>query len=199
VKRGVFILDAILGTPPAPPPPNIPALEDAAPASKLRTMSLRETLALHATQPLCASCHMRMDPLGLALENFNAMGVWRTTDAGQPIQPAGQLATGETFADVRELKKVLVTSRHLDFYRAFSAKLFTYALGRGVEYYDVLTLDQMVAALEASGGRPSAALQTLLQSAPFQQRRARSITTAQNFPLTSSTHALAQAGAPTSP
>ncbi len=171
VKRGVFILDAILGTPPAPPPPNIPALEDVAPAEKLRAMTLRESIALHAKEPLCRSCHNRMDPLGLALENFNAMGRWRTSDLGQPIETAGKLITGETFADVRELKHVLATARHRDFYYAFSQKLLTYALGRGVEYTDTTAVDALVAQLESSGGRLSALLQGIVNSAAFQQRR----------------------------
>lgn len=171
VKRGVLILDAILGTPPAPPPPNIPALEDAAPADQLRAMSLRDTLALHAKNAACHSCHSRMDPLGLALENFNAMGAWRTSELGQPIQPAGKLITGESFADIRELKHILVTTRHRDFYACLSEKMLTYALGRGVEYYDVDTLDELVAKLEASGGRPSALLHAIVDSVPFQQRR----------------------------
>ncbi|MEO6246873.1 MAG: DUF1592 domain-containing protein, partial [Opitutaceae bacterium] len=171
VKRGVFILDAILGTPPAPPPPNIPSLEDAAPAAELKTMNLRDTLALHAKDPMCNSCHSRMDPLGLALENFNAMGMWRTTDAGQPVQTAGKLITGETFADVRELKHVLATARRRDFYECVSEKLLTFALGRGLDYRDVATTDQLVAALEASGGKPSTLLRAIVNSAPFQQRR----------------------------
>lgn len=171
VKRGVFILDAILGTPPAPPPPNIPALEDAASPEKLRQMTLRENMALHATNPLCASCHSRMDPLGLALENFNALGQWRTTEMNHPIEPAGQLITGEKFADIRGLKRILATDRRQDFYRCVSEKLFTYALGRGVEYSDTEIIDQLVAQLEASGGRPSVLIRGIIASAPFQQRR----------------------------
>jgi hypothetical protein len=171
VKRGVFILDVILGTPPAPPPPNIPALEEAASAAKLSKMSLRETLALHASDALCRSCHNRMDPLGLALENFNAMGMWRTSELDQPIQTAGKLITGETFADVRELKHVLATARHRDFYYALTEKLLIYALGRGLDYRDTTTVDQLVAALEESGGKPSALLRALVMSAPFQQQR----------------------------
>lgn len=171
VKRGVFILDAILGTPPAPPPPNIPPLEDAASPEKLRSMSLRETLALHATNPVCYSCHSRMDPLGLALENFNAMGMWRTTDGGQPVQPAGKLITGETFKDIRELKHVLATSHRRDFYYCVSEKMLTYALGRGLEAYDATTLDQLVAQLEASGGNAATLVRAIVNSTPFQQRR----------------------------
>lgn len=171
VKRGVFILDSILGTPAAPPPPDIPSLEDAASPEKLRSMTLRENMALHATNPLCASCHSRMDPLGLALENFNAMGQWRTADMNQPIEAAGKLITGEKFADIRELKRILATAHRGDFYRCVSEKLLTYALGRGVEYYDTDTLDQLVAKLEAAEGRPSALIRGIIESAPFQQRR----------------------------
>ena len=171
VKRGVFILDAILGTPAPPPPPNIPPLEDAAPAAARRMLSLREALALHATDPLCHSCHSRMDPLGLALENFNAMGMWRTSELNQPIQTGGKLITGEAFADVRELKHILATRHHRNFYYNLAEKLLTYALGRGLEYYDVATVDQLVDQLEISGGKPSALLQGIVNSAPFQQRR----------------------------
>ncbi len=182
VKRGVFILDAILGTPPAPPPPNIPALEDAASAAELKKMNLRETLALHAKDPMCNSCHSRMDPLGLALENFNAMGMWRTSDSGQPVQTAGKLITGETFSDVRELKHVLATARRHDFYECVTEKLLTYALGRGLDYRDVATTDQLVAQLEASGGKLSALLRGIVNSAPFQQRRQSNATLVQANP-----------------
>jgi hypothetical protein len=173
VKRGVFILDAILGTPPAPPPPNIPSLEDAASPEKLRGMTLRETLALHASNPLCASCHSRMDPLGLALENFNALGQWRTQEMNHPIDSAGKLITGESFADIRELKRILATQHRGDFYRNVSEKLLTYALGRGVDYTDTDTLDQLTARLEATEGRPSALIAGIVESAAFQQRRNR--------------------------
>jgi hypothetical protein len=112
-----------------------------------------------------------MDPLGLALENFNAMGAWRTTELGQPIDPKGKLITGEEFSNVQELKRILVTEHREDFYHAFSEKLLTYALGRGVEYYDVDTLDQLVSQLEHAEGRPSALIRGIIESAPFQQRR----------------------------
>ncbi|HYC70153.1 MAG TPA: DUF1592 domain-containing protein [Opitutaceae bacterium] len=172
VKRGVFILENILGTPPAPPPPNIPALEDAATKEQLAKMSLRETLALHAANPLCASCHSRMDPLGLALENFNALGRWREQDQAQAIQPAGQLITGEKFTNIQGLKHILATSRRRDYFYAISEKLLTYALGRGLEHTDMDTLDHLVARLEAADGRPSALLSGIVESAPFQRRRA---------------------------
>ena len=171
VKRGVFILDSILGARPPPPPPNIPALEDAASPEKLRTMTLRENLALHATNKSCAACHSRMDPLGLALENFNAMGAWRDAELNRPIDPGGKLITGESFKNIRELKHILATNHRRDFYYCLTEKLLTFALGRALDYYDVDTVDRLVAQLEASGGRPSALLQGIVNSAPFQQRR----------------------------
>ena len=172
VKRGVFILNSILGTPPAPPPPNIPPLEEAASKEELAKMSLRDTLALHAKNPMCRSCHNRMDPLGLALENFNALGQWREMDMNQPVQASGELITGEKFANIQELKRVLVTSHRRDYYYCMVDKLLTYALGRGLDYTDTDTVDQLVAKLEAAGGRPSVLLQGIVESVPFQQRRA---------------------------
>jgi hypothetical protein len=134
-------------------------------------MTLRENLALHATNKSCASCHSRMDPLGLALENFNAMGAWRDSELNRPIDPGGKLITGETFANVRELKHILATRHRRDFYYCLTEKLLTYALGRTLDYTDVETVDRLVAQLEDSGGRPSVLLQGIVNSAPFQQRR----------------------------
>jgi hypothetical protein len=171
VKRGVFVLDNILGLPPPPPPPDIPPLEDAAKSSENRNPTLRELLALHREQPLCSSCHNRMDPLGLALENFNAMGMWREKEQGQPIDAAGKLITGETFSNVKDLKRILASKHQLDFYHALTEKLLTYALGRGVEYYDIETVDQIVARIVKADGRPSALLMGIVESAPFQKTR----------------------------
>jgi mono/diheme cytochrome c family protein len=172
VKRGLFILDNILGLPPAPPPPDIPALEEAVAGLKGPLPTLRETLKLHRSQPLCNSCHNRMDPLGLALENFNALGRWRDKERNQPIDSAGQLITGESFTNVRELKRILVTKHYRDFYRCLSEKMLTYALGRGLDYHDVQTVDEIVARLEKENGRPSVLLMGIIESAPFQKRRA---------------------------
>ncbi len=178
VKRGMFVLENILGTPPPPPPPDVPDLEEAAKEFKDKEPKLSEMLALHRANALCASCHERMDPLGLAFENFNAMGNWRDTEAKQPIDPAGKLATGEKFANVRELKRVLVTDRRADFYRCLTEKLLTYALGRGLEGYDTHTIDQIVEKLEREQGRMSVLLFGVIDSAPFQKMRARSPDTA---------------------
>jgi Protein of unknown function (DUF1592)/Protein of unknown function (DUF1588)/Protein of unknown function (DUF1587)/Protein of unknown function (DUF1585)/Protein of unknown function (DUF1595)/Planctomycete cytochrome C len=169
VKRGLFILDNILGIPPPPPPPNIPPLEDAAKGVTNHAPSLRETLALHRENPLCSSCHNRMDPLGLALENFNAMGLWRTQEFEQPIDATGKLITGEEFKDIKDLKRILVKNHYKDFYRTLTEKMLTYALGRGLEYYDVETVDQIEARLEQADGHPSALLMGIVESAPFQK------------------------------
>jgi len=176
VKRGLFILDNLLGTPPAPPPPNIPPLEDAAKAAKGKPITLRETLALHREQPLCSSCHNRMDPLGLALENFNAMGMWRDQERSQPIDATGKLLSGESFTNVKELKKILATRHATEFYRTVTQKLLTYALGRGLEYYDVETVDDIVNQLQKSDGRPSVLLSGIINSAPFQKTRSFNLT-----------------------
>lgn len=171
VKRGVFILDNILGLPAAPPPPNIPALEAVASPEEIKKMTMRQQIAVHAENGLCRSCHNRMDPLGLALDNFNALGVWRDSEFNQPIDPSGKLISGETFAGIRELKDILVTSRRADFYHCLSEKLLTYALGRGMEYSDTTLLDDLVQRLDQSGGKMSTLLKGVIESAAFQQRR----------------------------
>ena len=171
VKRGLFILDNLLGTPPPPPPPNIPALEDSFGSRRRTVPTLRETLAQHREQPLCSSCHDRMDPLGLALENFNAMGMWRNEERGKPVDATGQLITGETFQDIRDLKHLLVTKHQADFYRNVTEKLMTYALGRGTEFFDVGTVDTIVDRLLAENGRASLVLTGIIDSAAFQRTR----------------------------
>jgi len=171
VKRGLFLLDNFLGTPPPPPPPDVPVLEDAEKAFKDREPTLRETLEIHRDKPLCNSCHSRMDPLGLALENFNALGQWRDAERRQPLDTAGRLVTGETFSGVRDLKRLLRGEHRTDFYRCLTEKLMTYALGRGLDAADVDAVDRVVDRLEASHGRFSALLTSVIESAPFQKRR----------------------------
>jgi hypothetical protein len=171
VKRGLFILDNFLGTPAPPPPPNIPALEATEKDFGDHDPTLREALKLHREKPLCASCHQRMDPIGLAFENFNAMSMWREKERNQTIDAAGTLITGETFTSVSELKRILATEHREDFYRCLTEKLMTYALGRGLEYYDVESIDQIVQRLEKEEGRFSALLMGVIESAPFQKMR----------------------------
>jgi hypothetical protein len=171
VKRGLFVLENILGTPPPPAPPDVPALEDAAKNFGGREPKLSEMLAVHRENKLCSSCHERMDPLGLAFENFNAMGAWRDTESRQPIEVAGQLVTGEKFASVTELKRVLTHERRLDYYHCLTEKLMTYALGRGLDYRDTDTLDRIVTELERSGGKMSSLVFGVIESVPFQKLR----------------------------
>ena len=171
VKRGLFVLDNILGMPPPPPPPDIPNLEEAEGEFHDREPTLRESLEVHRAQPLCSSCHNRMDPLGLALENFNALGMWRDKERGQAIDASGKLISGEPFQDIREVKRVLATNHQREFYQCLTEKLLTYALGRGLEYYDVHSVDGIVERLEKEEGRFSALLMGVVESAPFQKRR----------------------------
>lgn len=183
VKRGLFILDNILGTPPPPPPPDVTALEDAAKGIKDRPVSLRETLALHREKPLCSSCHNRMDPLGLALENFNAMGMFRDAERGQPIDATGTLISGESFTDIRELKHILATRHARDFYHTLTEKMLTYALGRGLAAYDVETVDQITDRLLKADGQPAALFAGIVASAPFQKTRATAPPSESSLPL----------------
>jgi mono/diheme cytochrome c family protein len=171
VKRGLFILENILGTPPPPPPADIPPLEEAAGKISGRPATLRASLALHRQQASCASCHNRMDPLGLALENFNALGRWREKEQGQPIDAAGKLVTGESFQGITELKRILIDRHQREFERCLSEKMLTYALGRGLDSLDVETVDRLVDRLETAGSRPSALLLGIVESIPFQRQR----------------------------
>jgi hypothetical protein len=171
VKRGLYILENILGTPPPPPPNNIPPLESAADEVKDHEPTVRELQEIHRRDPLCHSCHARMDPLGLALENFNALGMWRDEEHDQPIDASGTLLTGEEFDGIRELKRILAEEHRLDFYRCLTEKLLTYALGRGLEYYDEHAIDQIVAQLDQENGKFSILVKGVIESAPFQRQR----------------------------
>jgi mono/diheme cytochrome c family protein len=171
VKRGLYILDNILGSPPAPPPPNIPALEDSGKKVGGHIPTVREAMVLHRSQPSCASCHARMDPLGLSLENFNALGRWRDKERSDPVDASGKLLSGESFKEIRELKKILVDRHRREFYACLTEKLLTYALGRGLEAYDVHTVDSIVDRLERESGHASVLIAGIIESTPFQKRR----------------------------
>jgi len=166
VKRGLFILDNILGTPPPPAPPDVPALEEVRQRGKRLTM--REQLELHASEALCKSCHSRMDPLGLALEKFTYIGQFEDED---DVETAGKLLTGEEFTTVKELSQVLASERKIDFYRCLTEKMLTYALGRGLEYYDTPTVDIIVDDMLANDGKLRDMIHSVVDSAPFQKRR----------------------------
>src|SRR5262249_28666157 len=116
-------------------------------------------------------CHARMDPLGLALENFNALGRWRDKERTTPVDATGMLITGEPFQDVRELKRLLVERHRQEYYRCLTEKMLTYALGRGLEDYDVEAVDTIVSRIEKAEGHASALIAGIVESAPFQKRR----------------------------
>jgi mono/diheme cytochrome c family protein len=170
VKRGLFVLENLLGTPTPPPPPNVPQLDDAR-KRKGKKLTMRQIMEAHRRDPLCSSCHARMDPLGLALEDYNALGVWRDREDGKPIVTAGQLITGEKFAGARELAQVIATQRRTDYYRCLAEKMLTYAIGRGVDYHDAPAIDRLVDSMNRDGGKMQSLILELVSSAPFQMRR----------------------------
>ncbi len=170
VKRGLFVLDNILGTPAPPAPPGVPELEEVA-HQQDKPLTMREMMVIHREKPICASCHQRMDPIGLGLENFNALGQYRKTEEGQPIDSGGQLITGEKFSDVASLKTILADDRREDFYRCMSEKLLTYATGRGPEYFDAVTVNDLVERLKKNKGSLKELVVGVIESAPFQKRR----------------------------
>ena len=142
VKRGKWVLDQILGTPPPPPPPDVPSL----PEEKQLTGSLRKVMEQHRENALCASCHQRMDPIGFAFENYDAVGAWRDKDGGFAVDPSGVLPGGQSFQGPAELKAILRGKKDL-FSRCLTEKVLTYALGRGLEYYDRCAVDEILEAL----------------------------------------------------
>ncbi len=160
-------MENILGTPPPPPPPNVPDLDEQQSALK---GSLRQQMEQHRTNTLCASCHQKMDPLGFGLENFDGIGAWRTVDGKFPIDATGTLPGGEQFDGPAELRKVLLGKADL-FRRNLSEKLLTFALGRGLEYYDKCAVDEIVRNVTQNDDRFSALVIGIVKSDSFQKRR----------------------------
>lgn len=169
VLRGKFVLENLLGTPPPPPPPNIPSLDEEAHGDGPAT--LRGRLELHRSQPSCAACHALIDPIGFALDHYDALGRWRTEAEGHPVDPRGRLATGEAVASPEDLAAVLAGPRREQFLHHFAGTLLTYALGRGLYYYDRPTVARIVRAAEARGGTLPAYVHAVVESVAFQQRR----------------------------
>lgn len=167
VIRGNWILKNLIGEPPPPPPPNVPALEDNTVAASL---PVRERLKAHRANEACAGCHQIMDPVGFALENFDAVGRWRTIEAGQPIDASGGLPDGAKFVGAAGLEQALLARPEL-FVRTLAEKLLTFALGRGIEYYDAPAIRKIVADARADNDRFSRVIIGIVQSTPFQMRR----------------------------
>jgi hypothetical protein len=168
VIRGKWILANILGTPPPPPPPFVPALKES--SGEGRTLSMRERMAEHRANPACAGCHKLMDPIGFSLENYDAVGRWRTAEDGKAIDASGGLPDGSKFDGVTGLQQALLSRPEL-FVGTFTEKLLTYALGRGVEYYDAPAVRKILADTSANDFRFSSTILGVVNSTPFQMRR----------------------------
>ena len=168
VKRGKWVLENLLGTPPPPAPPGVPELDKAE-----LTGTLRQRMEQHRSDPACASCHKLMDPVGLALENYDAIGRWRTIDYGQPIDASGELPDGEKIKGPADLIRNIGGKNADKFVRCLSEKLLVYGLGRGLEYYDRCAIDKIQAKLIQDDYRFSTLIYEIVSSDPFQRKGVR--------------------------
>jgi mono/diheme cytochrome c family protein len=162
--RGRWLLANLLGAPPPPPPPNVPALKD--PGQDGQPRSLRERMEIHRQNPACASCHQRMDPLGFSLENFDALGKWRTESDGAPIDAAASLPDGTRFEGVVGLRQLMASHKE-DFVRTFTEKLLAYAIGRGIALSDMAAVRKIAREAALQGDRWSAVIWGIVSSPPF--------------------------------
>jgi hypothetical protein len=167
VKRGKWILENLFDAPPPEPPPNVPQLAEG--DSSQLTGSLREQMERHRADPACASCHKMMDPLGFGLENYNAIGAWRDRDGTIEIDATGELPSGQTFDGPQELRHLLL-QRQDDFRRCLSEKMLTFALGRGLEYYDACAVERIVNRLQTDDDRFAIVVEEIVKSPAFRQR-----------------------------
>lgn len=162
--RGRWLLASLLGAPPPPPPPNVPSLKD--PGQDGQPRSLRQRMEVHRQNPACASCHQRMDPLGFALENFDALGKWRTESDGAPIDATGSLPDGTQFEGIAGLRKLMASHKE-DFVRTFAEKLLAYAIGRGIELSDMPAIRKIARDAAQEDNRWSAVIWGIVTSPPF--------------------------------
>jgi hypothetical protein len=166
VLRGKFVLENLLGGPPPEPPPNVPALET---SNDGKQLTMREAMAMHRENPACRVCHAAMDPIGFSLENYDAVGKWRTQFAGQAIDASGLLPDGNTFDGPDGLRGLLL-ERPDDFVGTITEKLMRFALGRSLEYYDMPEVRGIVRAAREDDYRWSSVILGVIKSAPFQMR-----------------------------
>jgi len=169
VLRGAWILENLLGTPPPPPPPNVPLLDEDAKAGA-SPRSVRERLALHRENPVCGSCHSRIDPMGFALENFDVLGKWRDKEGNQPVDASAELLDGTRFEGPMGLRKVLLERKDL-FVRNLASKLLGYALGRGLTLEDSCTVDDIVSKVKQNNYSSRTLLEEVVLSRPFRFQR----------------------------
>jgi hypothetical protein len=169
VQRGKWILDNLLGSPPPPPPPDVPDL--VAHAKDGRPLTMREAMEQHRANAICSSCHARMDPIGFALENFDGVGHWRDKDGSSTIDASGKLPGGTQFEGPAGLKKLMVTNYADQFRTTITEKLLTYALGRGLESYDMPAVRSIQRQAAQDNYKMSALIAAIVESTPFQMRR----------------------------
>jgi hypothetical protein len=169
VKRGKWVLENLLASPPPPPPPNVPKLEETKTIDA--SLSLRKRMEEHRKNTVCASCHRRMDAIGFGLEHFDAIGAWRDADAGAVIDASGELFPGQNFDGAAELTETLAGPERDRFARCLAEKMLTYALGRGLEYYDVCTVDRILQRMKANDYRFSSLVLAIVESKPFRYTR----------------------------
>lgn len=170
VHRGKWVLETVFGTPPPPPPPEVDNVLKEEPDTK-KLLTVPQLLAKHRDHPSCFACHQMIDPLGLAFESFDPTGKWRDHDGGQPIDTKGQLLDGTSFQDAEQLKAVIV-ARKDEFVRSFVEKMLTYALGRKLDYYDVVTVNRITQAVRDDGYKFSRVVLEICKSYPFRHCRA---------------------------
>ena len=163
-------MENLLAAPPPPPPPNVPALKTES-EEPGKTLTMREAMVRHRANPVCASCHAQMDPIGFALENFDAVGKWRDSDAGAPIDTASVLANGVKIDGLAGLKQALLAKPE-QFPSAVTEKLLMYALGRNLQYYDLAAVRRIVRDSARSHYTFSALVSGIVKSTPFQMRTA---------------------------
>jgi hypothetical protein len=168
VLRGHYLLDNILNAAPPPPPPGIPLLNEEATGVE---MTQRQLLERHRSDPACGACHSRMDVLGFSLENYDATGKWRTQDGKFPVDASGAFPDGRAFAGPAEMKALLKQNMP-EFARCLTEKMLTYSLGRGVEKFDRLAVQDLVRQTAAHEYKIQSLMLAIVHSAPFQQRRA---------------------------
>ncbi len=171
VLRGKWVMEVLMGTPPPPPPPDTPSLDDTGEAKDGRMLTTRERMELHRKNPTCSACHRFMDPIGLALDNFDVTAKWRVRENGQPLDTRGDFYDGTPVTSPAELLAALM-KRPTPLLRTFTENLLAYALGRRTEYYDQPAIRAIVKAADADNDKMSAFILGVIKSDAFQMKRA---------------------------
>jgi hypothetical protein len=178
VLRGKWVMEVLMGTPPPPPPPNVPQLDQTGAAVEERILTTRERMELHRAAPTCRACHQFMDPIGLALDNFDVTGKWRVRENGMPLDTRGQMYDGTPVENLNDLQQALL-KRPTTLARAYTQNLLAYALGRRVEWYDQPTVRAVTREAEKNGYRMSSFIMGVALSDAFQMKRANEVVSEQ--------------------